>query len=149
MIVLEIIMIMAVIGVPQLLRAMMSAREGSAAGSMKQIVNAQAGFKEARFSDQDNNGEGDYGSLAQLADPDGNGTTPGFIDPDLSSGIKSGYVFTVTVVPGNGTTPPSFTCLGIPVRPGQSAYKMYFVDDSGILRATNNGNQPGPTSPPI
>ncbi len=149
MIVMEIIIILTAIAYPQLRRAMISAREGSAVGSMKILVTAQAGYKEAAFADVDGNGEGDYGSLVQLADPDGSGTSQGFIDQQLATGVKSGYIFTIAVTNGAGGTPPSYTITGIPTIPGQSAYKMYYADDTGVIRVSADGNPVGPTSTPL
>jgi type IV pilus assembly protein PilA len=147
MIVMEIIIIMLAIAYPQLRRALINAREGSAVGSMKALVGAQAGYKEAGFSDFDGNGEGDYGTLVQLADPDGGGATQGFIDTQLATGIKSGYIFTIAISVGSGTTPPSYTITGIPTIPGTSAYKMYYADETGVIRVSADGNPVGPGSP--
>ncbi len=147
MIVMEIIMLLTALAYPQLRRALINAREGNAVGSMKMIVTAQAGFKEAGFVDLDGNGEGDYGTLPQLSDPDGAGATQGFIDTVLATGVKTGYIFTIAVTPGTATNPPSYTVTGIPTIPGSTAYKMYYADDTGIIRFTGDGTPVGPTSP--
>jgi len=149
MIVMEIIIILVAIAYPQLRRAIISAREGNAVGSMKILVTAQAGYKEAGFTDFDANGEGDYGTLAQLVDPDGAGATQGFIDQQLATGLKSGYIFTIAVSAGAGTTPPTYTITGIPTVPGTTAYKMYYADETGIIRVSSDGNPVGPTSPEL
>lgn len=149
MIVMEIIVLLTAIAYPQVRRSLISAREGNAVGSMKMLVSAQSGFKEAGFVDLDINGEGDFGTLAQLSNPDGAGATQGFIDEQLATGIRSGYIFTVAVTAGSNTTPPSYAITGIPTVPGVSAYKMFFADESGIIRVTADGTPVGPTSPPL
>jgi len=149
LIAIEIILIMVAIAFPQIRRAYASANEASAAGSMRNISQAQAQFKTATFRDDDGDGEGDYASLAQLANPDGAGTTPPFIDPALATGVKSGYRFLVTVTPGTVTSPPLYNCLAVPVDPGGTGYKIYYVDDSGVIRYTADGSLAGPTAPPI
>jgi prepilin-type N-terminal cleavage/methylation domain-containing protein len=149
MIVMEIIVLLMAIAYPQLRRSLISAREGNAVGSMKLLVGAQVGFKEAGFVDFDSNGEGDFGTLAQLFDPDGAGATQGFIDEQLATGIKSGYIFTIAITAGSSTTPPSYAITGIPTVPGVSAYKMFFADESGIIRVTADGTPVGPASPSL
>lgn len=149
MVVMEIILLMAALAIPQLQRAIMSAREGSAVGSLKAIASGQAGFKEAAFRDDDGNGEGDYGTLAQLANPDGAGNSAPFIDTDLATGIKSRYIFTVTVTPGGPGGPPGYVCTAIPSVPGRTAYKMYYLDETGTIRFTADGTAPGPDSQPL
>ena len=149
MIVMEIIIIMVAIAYPQLRRSLISAREGNAVGSMKALVGAQAGYKEAGFSDFDGNGEGDYGTLGQLLDPSGGGTSQGFIDNQLATGLKQGYIFTIAVTAGSGTTPPSYTITGIPTIPGTTAYKMYYADETGLIRVSSDGSPVGPTSPEL
>jgi len=67
----------------------------------------------------------------------------------LASGFDSGYRFEITVFPGGGGTPPSYVCVAIPIAPGKSGYKMYYVDATNIIRVTNDGTLPGPTSPDL
>ncbi|MCC6696085.1 MAG: prepilin-type N-terminal cleavage/methylation domain-containing protein [Candidatus Hydrogenedentes bacterium] len=149
MIVIEIIIILTALAYPQLRRALINAREGSAVGSVKMIVTGQSGFKEAGFADADANGEGDYATFPQLVNPDGSGTTAPFVDQDLGSGIKSGYIFTISVTAGSAGTPPSYTVTAVPTIPGTSAYKMFYADESGIIRVSSDGSPVGPSSPPI
>lgn len=149
MIVMEIIMLIVAISYPSIRRNIMNAREGSAVASMRLLVTAEAQFKEAAFADLDGNGEGDFGSLVQLGNPDGAGLSQGFIDRQLATGIKEGYIFTVAVTAGAGKTVPSYAVTGIPTVPGRSAYKMFYADESGIIRVTSDGTAVGPGSPPL
>ena len=93
--------------------------------------------------------QGDYGTLAQLANPDGSSATPPFVDEVLGMGLKHGYSFRVIVTQGSATTVPSYICLASPVAPGSSGYRMYFVDESGVIRYTADGSVPNATSPPL
>ena len=104
MIVVAIIAIIAAIAIPNLLRSRMSANEAGAAGAMRTISTGEVGFQTAGFVDADSDGVGDYGTLAQLANPDGAGATPPFIDSVLGGGNKHGYVFTMAVTAGSATT---------------------------------------------
>ena len=103
MIVVAIIAIIAAIAIPNLLRSRMSANEAGAAGAMRTISTGEVAFQTAAFVDTDGDGVGDYGTLAQLANPDGAGATPPFIDNVLGGGNKHGYVFTLTVTNGSPT----------------------------------------------
>ena len=76
LIVLEIIMIVVALAYPQIQRAFISANEGGAVGSLRIVAIGQASYKTAGFTDVDGNGEGDYGSLQQLGNPDASGATP-------------------------------------------------------------------------
>ena len=76
MIVVAIIAIIAAIAIPNLLRSRMSANEAGAAGAMRTVSTGEVGFQTAAFVDADTDGVGDYGTLAQLSDPDGAGRNP-------------------------------------------------------------------------
>lgn len=149
MIVVAIIALIAAIAIPNLLRSRMSANEASASGALRIISTGQVGFQTAAFVDADGDGVGDYGTLPQLADPDGGGMTPGFIDTVLGSGVRYGYNFTCTVVMGSPTTPPSYTCIGIPSALGRTGWRQYFVDETGVIRVTGDGTVPTAASPPL
>lgn len=149
MIVIAIIAIIAAITIPNLLRSRMSANEAAASGTLRTISTAEIAFQVAAFADADGDGLGDYGTLAQLADPDGLGVTPPFVDATVGSGVKLGYVFTVIPVAGNTTTAPSYTCTGIPSQLGKTGYRQYFVDETGVIRFTSDGSAPTASSPPI
>jgi prepilin-type N-terminal cleavage/methylation domain-containing protein len=66
MIVIAIIAIIAAIAIPGLLRARMSANEGSASASLRSLASAEASFAKANSVDQDNDGQGEYGTLNEL-----------------------------------------------------------------------------------
>jgi prepilin-type N-terminal cleavage/methylation domain-containing protein len=149
MIVVAIIAIIAAIAIPNLLRSRMSANEASAVGGIRTISTGQVGFQAAAFADGNNDGVGDYGTLAQLADPDGAGASPSFIDSTLGAGNKLGYVFTSTPTVGAANTPPSYTCVAVPAAPGKTGYRQYFVDESGVIRFTGDGSAVSVASTPL
>jgi type IV pilus assembly protein PilA len=149
LVVMEVIMILVILAYPSLRRSFITANESSAAGSIRMIATGQASYKGATFRDDDSNGEGDYAELAQLHNPDGSGVTPPFIDENLATAVKSGYVFTIAVTSGSGTTAPSYTCVATPVAPASTGYKMYFVDETGVIRFTGDGTMVGPASRPL
>ncbi len=149
MIVVAIIAIIAAIAIPSLIRSRMSANEASASGAIRTISSAETAFRTAAFVDADGNGDGDYGTLAQLANPDGAGNTPGFVDAVLGAGVKLGYTFTVTVTLGAPNVTPAYTCVAVPIEAGRTGYRQYYVDETGVIRFTANGTAPTVTSPPL
>jgi len=116
---------------------------------MRTISTGQTAFQTAAFVDTDGDGVGDYGTLAQLADPDGAGSTPPFVDSVLGAGLKHGYVFTVAVTNGSATTMPAYTCTATPAASGQTGYRQYFVDESGVIRFTSDGTAVTASSAPL
>ena len=149
MIVVAIIAIIAAIAIPNLLRSRMSANEASAAGAMRTLSTAEVSFQTAAFVDNDGDGVGDYGTLAQLGDPDGGGATPPYIDAVLSGGAKQGYAFTEAITFGAAAQAPQYTINADPQNLGQSGYRRYFVDESGVIRFTSDGNAANAASTPM
>ena len=66
MIVVAIIAIIAAIAIPGLLRARISANEGSASASMRSLASAQEQYRKSNSSDQDNDGTGEFGLMNEL-----------------------------------------------------------------------------------
>jgi type IV pilus assembly protein PilA len=149
MIVVSLIAIIVSIALPNIMRSRMNANESSAIGSMRTIATGQFGFKAAGFVDANNNGDSDYGTLVQLADPTGDGSTPGFIDEVLASGAKLGYSYQMNVTLGGSDTAATFECVAAPLASGRSGYQQFFVDDSGVIRFTADGNTPTVNSLPV
>jgi type IV pilus assembly protein PilA len=107
LIVVAIILIIAAIAIPNLLRARMAANEASAVGSLRTINTAAVTFSSTY-------GAGFPASLALLGGTNATADcTTGslLIDSVLSSGTKSGYTFTYT--PG-GAAQTIGTCSGYP-----------------------------------
>jgi prepilin-type N-terminal cleavage/methylation domain-containing protein len=149
MIVVAIIAIIAAIAIPNLLRSRMSANEASASGALRTISTSESSFQTAAFIDNDGNGQGDFGTLLQLADPDGAGATPPYIDNVLGAGNKLGYVYAVVVTFGSNVAAPAFTCTAVPTSIGQTGYRQFFVDDSGVIRFTADGSPPTAAATPL
>src|SRR6266849_5567180 len=124
LIVVAIILIIAAIAIPNLLRSKMAANESSAVGSIRTINTAQVAFSSTY-------GLG-YGTLAQLATPAGGcaGATTAaacLLDNFLGAGTKSGYTFT------------SFNPTANAVVFDQTGHSSYCSDESGVIRRNNTG----------
>lgn len=149
MIVVGIVAIIAAIAIPSLLRSRMSANEASAVSGMRTISTAEMGFQAAAFLDLNNDGMGDYGTLAQLGNPDGAGTSEPFIDSVLSSGNKLGYVYSAVIVPGTDVNAPAYNCTAVPAALGRTGWRQFYVDETGVIRFTSDGTAVSATSAPL
>jgi prepilin-type N-terminal cleavage/methylation domain-containing protein len=104
LIVVAIILIIAAIAIPNLLRARISANESAAAGATRTISTAEIQYQSAYPS------IGYASQLANLGTPTaGCGSTPSssaacLIDSSLTSGTKGGYLFTAASSNGSPTT---------------------------------------------
>jgi prepilin-type N-terminal cleavage/methylation domain-containing protein len=148
MIVVAIIAIIAAIAIPSLLRSRMSANEAGAIGSLRTISAGEVSFQAACYQDADGDGVGDYGTLAQLENPDGVAGVPGYIDEVLAAGSKHGYSFNLVAVAGGAGAPPTYTCNADPQSP-QSGRRTFFLDESGVIRFENTGAAATANSTPL
>ena len=122
------------------------ADETAVLNSLRTISTAQVQFKSAALKDQDDDYEGEYGTLYELAGI----TTPAgataaafvpFIDQQLGMGSKLGYQFTVYVgesacVNGTGTdaSESGFFAVAWPDSYGKTGNRSFCVDQSGTIR---------------
>ena len=130
LIVVAIILIIAAIAIPNLLRSRIAANEASAAGSMRSVSTTCMTYL--------SNYGGFPPSLAALGPAGGGVPTPAaadLIDSVLASGTKSGYVFTYTPGAVVGGIVPNYTLNGDPVTVGSTGQRHFFVDLSGVVRA--------------
>ena len=115
MIVIAIITILAIIAIPNLLGGRLVANETATIGNLRSVASAQAAFQARQVVDQDNDGQGEYGFLQELAGkvvPRGgvNLLDPPSISQSLGhvvgAGIvtKSGYGL-IMFLPGGAGTP--------------------------------------------
>ena len=135
LIVVAIILIIAAIAIPNLMRARMAANDSSGAASERSIVTAEVGY----YSAYPTIG---YTALAQLggAAPCTPGTaTACLIDNLLASAApggagKSGFFFTATPSAGaNSTVNNQFYTVGYPIS-AQTGTKSYCAFDDGVIR---------------
>jgi len=145
LIVVAIILIIAAISIPNLLRSKMAANEASAVGSVRTINVAAIEYQSIY-------GNGYPASLKELG---GSGAAPGcnnaqLIDNVLSSGVKSGY--NLTIVPGTQAIPSSaapqgctpgfsdgYVVIATPVTVGTTGQRAFCSDASGVIRANPTG----------
>ncbi len=142
LIVIAIIGILAAGAIPNLLRARMSAQEAGAIGACKTVVAAQTDY---------NNNTSPHTYATDLSAL-GSGFMAGgqrFIDDALASGMKSGYAFSLTGgnmrhIPGE-IFPSYFTwsMAAWPLVYASTGVRSFYVDDAGVIRASDIGGGPG------
>jgi type IV pilus assembly protein PilA len=141
LIVVAIILIIAAIAIPNLMRARMAANDSSAAASEHTIIVGEVGYYGA-YPTQG------YATLAQLggaATPCVPGTANGcLIDNNLASNGtpagngKSGYSFAVTVTAPAAAAPSTFYTTATPVS-STSGTKAFCAADDGVVRTQPAG----------
>lgn len=151
LIVVAIILIIAAIAIPNLLRSRIAANEASAVGSLRTLVTAQVTFAVTYPT------VGFAASFANLAPP-GTGVSPSssaadLIDTNLASGSKSGYTYgSVALSAGTNTgdatfqttaagAPPvivTFNVYGGPVSKNRTGIRNFCTDEGGVIRQGNN-----------
>jgi len=143
LIVVAIILIIAAIAIPNLLRAKMSANEASAVASLRTLNTAIVEYNTTYGTDPSGS------TLSQL----GPATTPSstsadLIDSLLASGTKSGYTFTYT--PGSATNGviSTYTLLAVPQN-SSTGQRQFYTDQSGVIYQTTDGSTPSASSTPI
>ena len=136
LIVVAIILIIAAIAIPNLLRSKMAANESSAVGSLRTINTASVAYSTT------------YGQYpTNLINLETNGavssTAADLIDTVLGGGSKSGYKFTFT----GGTSNASYTITATPVTPGVTGQRGFFTDQSGVIRGDTTGTATSASTP--
>jgi type IV pilus assembly protein PilA len=152
LIVVAIILIIAAIAIPNLLRSKMAANESSAVGSVRTINTAEvtyaSNYPDTGYAAAIGNLGGGAGVcvagfVATIA-------TSCLIDPVLSAGNKSGYTFTAAGAKvGAGTVNNVFTATAVPQGIGTTGQRGFFSNESGVIRYTLDGSVPTVASSPL
>jgi len=142
LIVVAIILIIAAIAIPNLLRSRMAANEASAVGSLRTIDTAEMTYSTTYPSI----GYANLSSLGGAAPcTSASSTSSCLIDDVLSTvGTKSGYGFTINNLTGAPVI-VTYTSTALPSVVGQSGQRAFCSDQSGVIRynATGTGCAPG------
>jgi type IV pilus assembly protein PilA len=147
LIVVAIILIIAAIAIPNLLRAKIASNESSAAASVRSIATAEVAYNSAYPT------LGYAAALANLGGP-ASGCAPSstsacIIDSVLSSGAKSGYSFVAKGFSGSGGINDAFVASSAPVAFNQSGVRNFCIVTDGVLRSNPGvgGGVPAPDVP--
>ncbi len=131
LIVVAIILIIASIAIPNLLRARMSANEASAVAAVRAINAAQISYNSAYPT------QGYAATLAALGGVSCAPPTPTsacLIDSQLASGTKNGYAFTIAGV--TGTPAATYQVIASPVTPNQTGVRYFCSFADAVPRAS-------------
>jgi type IV pilus assembly protein PilA len=141
LIVVAIILIIAAIAIPNLLRSRMAANEASAVGSLRTINTACVTYQTTYQS------QGFPTSLAQLG-PAATATSSSadLVDSVLAAGTKSGYTFALAQV-GSGTPSTGYSVSSKPQNPQVTGVRGFYTDQSGVIRADTSGTASSTSSP--
>ncbi|MDP2911786.1 MAG: type II secretion system protein [Candidatus Omnitrophota bacterium] len=131
MIVVAIISLLAAIAIPNLLRARHNANEAAGIAALRTISTACESYRAAQTPPA-------YPvNLAALST-----AVPAYIDSGLAGATaagtaKQGYFFTYAQVNAN-----QFTCLASPAASGTTGTRIFFVDESGVIRLNGVSGAP-------
>jgi len=141
LIVVAIILIIAAIAIPNLMRSRMAANEASAVGSLRTINTA-----EVTYSTTYGTGFAPLANLGGVASPCvAAAATACLLDAVLAGGAKSGYTITTSAPGALGTiAAPNviFESGAQPIAAGQSGQRSFCSDASGVIRANPAGGAP-------
>jgi type IV pilus assembly protein PilA len=131
LIVVAIILIIASIAIPNLLRARMSANEAAAVGAVRTINTAQISYNSAYPT---------VGYAATLAALGGSSCAPPsptsacLIGSDLAAGTKSGYTFTLGGA--TGTPVSTYQIIAAPIAPNQTGVRYFCSFADAVPRSS-------------
>jgi len=146
LIVVAIILIIAAIAIPNLLRSKMAANEASAVGSLRTLNTACVTFSTT------------YGGYpASLVAMGGEGTSAlptstsaELIDNVLQTGIKTGYSFSFSAAAADSAgNVDSYIINAAPITPGVTGIRYFYTDQTGVIRANSAGAAATSSSTPI
>jgi len=131
LIVVAIILVIAAIAIPNLMKSKMAANESSAVGSMRTLTTSELTYASVNPSTG-------YTSLANLG-------SAGLIDTTLAGGSKSGFSFAIGT---SGTPAIGFTSNANPITPGTTGTNYYCSDQTAVIQmgAASFGTSSNPCS---
>jgi type IV pilus assembly protein PilA len=140
LIVVAIILIIAAIAIPNLLRARISANESAAVGALRTLNTAQISYNSTYptvgFAST-LTGLGDGGTSTNCGGTTApTSTSACLIDSALETGTKSGYSFQVTGV--TGTPASTYQMIASPITPNQTGVRYFCSFADAVVR--NNGS---------
>jgi type IV pilus assembly protein PilA len=150
LIVVAIILIIAAIAIPNLMRSKIAANQASAVGSLRTINTA-----EITYASTYNTGfSSSLGALGSACSSTGapSPSAAGLIDCVLSNGgsgntsTKSGYMFTYAPGTSAGSQIPTYTVTAAP-QASSTGQNGYFTDQSNVIRYDTTGTATSASTP--
>ncbi len=130
LIVVAIILIIAAIAIPNLLRSRIAANEASAVGSLRTINTAEITYNTTYGATVG------FAALSAMGPTSGAGVSPtstaaGLLDATLAAGSKSGYSFTAVA---SGTNNAVYESTAAPLVVGSTGQRYFCSDASGVIQ---------------
>lgn len=156
LIVVAIILIIAAIAMPNLLRSKMSANEAAAVSSLRTINTGEITYATIYPSLGYSPDLPSLGGLPTVCST-ATGASPAgacIVDEVLATAssagtAKSGYYFTYGGLVATGGVNTAYTCLANPVNPGTTGQRDFYTDQTGVIRYDLGGAGVSNTSSPI
>jgi type IV pilus assembly protein PilA len=145
LIVVAIILIIAAIAIPSLIKSKMSANEASAAGSVRTITTAENTYAATCPA------TGFSATLVELNTGAICAGGQGILDDILGASdpsFKSGYQFTYTSTAIGGVN-TAFTIAGVPTTVGATGQRGFYSDQTDVIRYSLTGIAPTNASSPL
>ena len=125
MIVTMILVLLALLAIPGMLRARHNANEANAIRAMRLISSAMETYRSGQTPPE-------YpSSFAELAN-----AVPPYLDSILATGTKQGYIYTYS----GGTT--VYTVTASPETVGVTGTRVFFLDHTGVIRLDDSAGNP-------
>jgi prepilin-type N-terminal cleavage/methylation domain-containing protein len=145
LIVIAIILVIAAIAIPSLLRSRMAANQASAVQSLRVLGSSEVAYSSTY-------GIGFSATLSMLGPPPpgslASASSAGLIDDLLASGHKSGYDFIYNATLPAGGAYYGYTVYANPSQVGVTGLDFYYTDQSHVIRM-NETSQAGSTDSAI
>ena len=145
LIVVAIILIIAAIAIPNLLKSKMAANEAAAVESTRTIDTGETTYAATCPN------VGYSASLVELNQGTICASGKNIIDNILGGSdpaVKSGYQFTYAPIPVAGTN-AAFTLTVVPLKVGTTGQRGFYSDQTNLIRYTLNGAPPTAADPPL
>ena len=149
LIVVAIILIIAAIAIPNLLRARIAANESSAVSSLRTINTAEVSYATAYPNVGYSTGLPDLGPGATGTCPSGGPTATAscFIDSVLAAGTKSGYSFGYAAAAGtNGGANVTYGAGAVPVNFNQTGVRQFCSAEDAVIRYAAGSSSASPVT---
>jgi type IV pilus assembly protein PilA len=141
LIVVAIILIIAAIAIPNLLRSKMAANEASAVASLRTLNTSIIAYSTTYSTDPP--------TLASMGPASTASSTAADLVDNLlgvDPAVKSGYSIAYAAVVATPIT--QYTLIATPVS-SSTGQRKFFTDQSGVIRQTTDGGTPSASSTPI
>jgi type IV pilus assembly protein PilA len=138
LIVVAIILIIAAIAIPNLMRSKMAANEASAVAALRTLNTACISY-----STTWGQLPAALASLGPMTGTSPTSATADLIDSVLAGGTKAGYTITFN---GGGAT-GAYSITAAPVTPGVTGQRYFYTDQSGVIRVDPAAQATSASSP--